>query len=80
MRVKLLLSALLAAAIFWLLFKRLDVAAVWTEIRAMTWLELLTVAAVAAWNLVTYWALWVAAATPGSPGRRRWWWRSPAPR
>lgn len=64
MRVRLLLSALLAAAIFWFLFKRLDVAAVWTEIRAMTWLELLTVAAVAAWNLVTYWALWVAV-TPG---------------
>jgi hypothetical protein len=56
--VRLLLSALLAAAICWLLLKRLDVAAVWTEIRAMTWVELLTVAAVAAWNLVTTPAAW----------------------
>jgi hypothetical protein len=54
----LLLSALLAVAICWLLLKRLDVAAVWTEIRAMTWVELLTVAAVAAWNLVTTPAAW----------------------
>jgi putative heme transporter len=30
----------------------------------MTWFELATIAAVAGWNLVTYWALWVAV-TPG---------------
>jgi hypothetical protein len=57
-RVRLLLSALLAAATFWFLLKRLDVAAVWTETREMTWPELLTVAAVAAWNLVTTPAAW----------------------
>jgi hypothetical protein len=64
MRVRLLLSALLAAAIFSFLLWRVDVGAVWAEIQAMTWVELLTIAAVAAWNLATYWALWVAV-TPG---------------
>jgi hypothetical protein len=58
MRIRLLLSALLAAAIFWFLLKRLAVAAVWTEIQAITWVELLTVAAVAAWNLATTPAAW----------------------
>jgi hypothetical protein len=46
-RVRLLLSALLAAAIFAFLLWRVDVAAVWAEIQAMSWLELLTIAAVA---------------------------------
>jgi hypothetical protein len=55
-RVKLLVSLLLAAAIFSFLFTRVDVASVWTEIRAMTWFELATIAAVAGCNLVTYWA------------------------
>jgi hypothetical protein len=57
-RVRLLLSALLAAAIFWFLLTRVDVASVWTEIQEMTWFELLTIAAVAAWNLVTTPAAW----------------------
>jgi hypothetical protein len=60
MRVRLLLSALLAAAIFWFLLTRVHVAGVWAELRAMTWVELLTVAAVAAWNLVTTPAAWKA--------------------
>jgi hypothetical protein len=38
---------LLAAAIFYFLFTRVDVAGVWTEIRSMTWFELLTIGAVA---------------------------------
>jgi hypothetical protein len=50
--------------IFYFLFTRVDVAGVWTKIRAMTWFELATIAAVAGWNLMTYWALWVAV-TPG---------------
>jgi hypothetical protein len=58
MRVRLLLSALLAAAIFAFLLWRVDVAAVWTEIQAMTWVELLTVAAVTAWNPATTPAAW----------------------
>jgi hypothetical protein len=57
-RVRLLLSALLAAAIFWFLLTRVDIASVWTEIQEMTWFELLTIAAVAAWNLVTTPAAW----------------------
>ena len=61
---RLLLSALLAVAIFWFLATRVDVGSAWAGIRAMSWLELLTIAAVTGWNLVTYWALWVAA-TPG---------------
>jgi hypothetical protein len=63
-RVRLLLSALLAAAIFVFLLWRVDVAAVWAEIQAMTWLELLSIAAVAVWNFATYWALWVAVTVP----------------
>ena len=69
MRVRLLLSALLAAAIFWFLLTRFHVAAVWAELRAMTLVELLTVVAAAAWNLVTYWALWTAV-TPGLTWRQ----------
>ena len=38
----------------------------------MTWFELATIAAVAGWNLVTYWALWMAvtraALGPGHDG------------
>ena len=69
MRVRLLLSALLAAAIFWFLLTRVHVAGVWAELRAMTRVELLTVVAVAAWNLVTY-TCGVGAATFRSGERR----------
>lgn len=61
---RLVLSGLLAVAIFWFLATRVDVGSAWAGIRAMSWLELLTIAAVTGWNLLTYWALWVAA-TPG---------------
>jgi uncharacterized membrane protein YbhN (UPF0104 family) len=63
-QLKLLLSLLLAAAIFWFLLRRVDVDAAWQQIREMTRLELLSIAAIAAWNLATYWALW-RAVTPG---------------
>jgi uncharacterized protein (TIRG00374 family) len=59
-----LLSVFLVVAIFWFVFKGIDVAQVWAEIRAMTWFELLTLFAVAIWNLVTYLLVWVAV-TPG---------------
>jgi hypothetical protein len=68
--VKVGFSLFLGAAILYFLFKRVDVVSVWAEIRQMTWLELVTIALVAAWNLVTYWALWVAV-TPGSATGRR---------
>ena len=63
-RVKLLGSLLLAVAIFAFLLRRVDVDAVWAEIQEMTWFELVTIALIAGWNLVTYWALWMAV-TPG---------------
>ena len=58
------LSALLVVAIFWFVFKGIDLARVWAEIRAMTWLELTTLLLVAIWNLITYLLVWVAV-TPG---------------
>jgi putative heme transporter len=63
-RVKLLLSVLLAVAIFAFLFRRVDVAGARAEIAEMTWFELVTIAAIAGWNLVSYWVLWMAV-TPG---------------
>ncbi len=59
-----LLSLVLVVAIFWFVFKGIDVARVWSEIRSMTWLELTTLFAVAIWNLMTYLLVWVAV-TPG---------------
>jgi putative heme transporter len=63
-RARPLLSVLLAAAIFAFLFRRVDLAGVRAEIQEMTRVELATIAMIAAWNLVTYWALWMAV-TPG---------------
>jgi uncharacterized protein (TIRG00374 family) len=59
-----LLSVVLVVVIFWFVFKGIDVSQVWNQIRAMTWLELTTLLAVAIWNLVTYLLVWVAV-TPG---------------
>lgn len=59
-----LLSLVLVVAIFWFVFKGIDVAQVWDQIRAMTWLELTTLFLVAIWNLMTYLLVWVAV-TPG---------------
>jgi uncharacterized protein (TIRG00374 family) len=42
-----------------------DFSQVWAVMRAMTWLELLTLAIVAAWNIATYWILMVGS-LPGS--------------
>ena len=63
-RTKLLLSLVLAAAIFAFLFRRVDVAGALAEIQEMTWFELVTIALLAGWNLVTYWVLWMTV-TPG---------------
>ena len=52
-RTKLLLSLLLAVAIFAFLLRRVDVDAVRAEIQEMTWFELVTIALIAGWNLVT---------------------------
>jgi uncharacterized membrane protein YbhN (UPF0104 family) len=55
-----LLSVVLVAAIFFFVFRRVDLPSALAEIRRMTWIEDATITAIAVWNLVTYWALWVA--------------------
>ena len=57
-------SVILAAAIFYFIFTRLDITSVVATIQAMTWLELASITLVAIWNLVAHWGLWVAV-TPG---------------
>ncbi len=58
-------SVALIVAIFWFVIPQFaDFSKVWAEISAMTMIELAILAALAAWNLVTYWLVTVAA-TPG---------------
>jgi uncharacterized membrane protein YbhN (UPF0104 family)/membrane-associated phospholipid phosphatase len=57
-------SLLLVVAIFYYLLRGIDLAQVWAEIRAMTWMEDIVLALIAAWNLVTYALVWMAV-TPG---------------
>jgi hypothetical protein len=54
------LSFALVIGIFVVVFRRIDVSAVWAQIEQMTWVELGTITAIALWNFVTYWLLWVA--------------------
>jgi hypothetical protein len=58
------LSLVLVVAIFYFVFKRIDFALVWTQIRAMTWGEIATLGLAAVWNLAAYVFVWVAV-TPG---------------
>jgi putative heme transporter len=59
-------SALVVIAIFGFAFPKLaDYSAVWTSIRAMTWMELASLALVALWNIFTYWFVMMAS-LPGS--------------
>ncbi len=54
-------SATLVIAIFFFVLPQVaDFDKVWEEIRAMTWIELAELLAVAFWNLATYWLLWLA--------------------
>jgi putative heme transporter len=63
------LSLILIVAIFYYLLKDISLADVWAAITAMTWTELVILAAVALWNLITYVFVWMAV-TPGlSAGR-----------
>jgi uncharacterized protein (TIRG00374 family) len=57
-------SLVLIVAIFWFLFKGIAFSQVWAAIRALTWLELATLVAVAGWNLCTYALVWMSV-TPG---------------
>src|SRR5215203_2540341 len=62
--VQVVLSLVLVVAIFYYLLRGIDLATVWAEITALTWLELATLVAIAAWNLCTYALVWMAV-TPG---------------
>jgi len=69
MVLRIVLSLVLIAAIFYYLLKDISLADVWAAITAMTWVELVILAVVAGWNLITYVFVWMAV-TPGlSPGR-----------
>jgi putative heme transporter len=58
------ISLVLVVAIFWFLLKGIDLGEVWAEITSMTWLELVTLALIALWNVATYAFVWMAV-TPG---------------
>jgi uncharacterized membrane protein YbhN (UPF0104 family) len=60
-----LVSLALVVGIFWYFIPQFtSMSAVWSAIRAMTWIELASLALLACWNLVTYWLVMVAV-TPG---------------
>jgi uncharacterized membrane protein YbhN (UPF0104 family) len=52
--VQVALSLLLVVGMFYYLLRGTDLATVWAEIQALTWLELATLAAIAGWNLCSY--------------------------
>jgi uncharacterized protein (TIRG00374 family) len=59
--VQAVLSLALVVAIFVFVLPQVaDVSKVWSNIRAMTWLELTTLLLIALWNLATYWFVWTA--------------------
>ena len=62
--VQVVLSLVLVVGIFYYLLRGIDLATVWAEIQALTWLELATLVAIAGWNLCTYAWVWMAV-TPG---------------
>jgi putative heme transporter len=64
MAIRVAFSLVLVVAIFWYLFKGVDLGDVWANITAMTWLELTTLALIAVWNLATYAFVWMSV-TPG---------------
>lgn len=58
-------SIAIVVAIFWYFLPQYtSISAVWTSIKAMTWLEMTTLALAATWNLATYWFV-VVSTTPG---------------
>jgi putative heme transporter len=62
--VQVALSLVLVVAIFYYLLRGIDLATVWAEIKALTWLEMATLVAIAGWNLCTYAWVWMSV-TPG---------------
>jgi putative heme transporter len=61
---RVVVSLLLIAVIFWYLVKDISLAAVWAAITAMTWGEMAGLAVIAGWNLCTYAFVWMTV-TPG---------------
>jgi putative heme transporter len=64
MTLRVAVSLVLIAVIFWYLLRDISLADVWAAITAMTWGELAGLAVVAGWNLVTYAFVWMTV-TPG---------------
>jgi uncharacterized membrane protein YbhN (UPF0104 family) len=64
MTLRVAVSLVLIAVIFWYLLRDISLADVWAAITAMTWGELGGLAVVAAWNLCTYAFVWMTV-TPG---------------
>jgi putative heme transporter len=59
-------SAAVVIAIFGFAFPKLaDYSEVWAAVKAMSWFELVTLALIALWNIVTYWFVMVSS-LPGS--------------
>ena len=61
---RIVLALALIVVIFWYLLRDISLADVWAAIAAMTWIELVGLAVIAAWNLVTYAFVWMTV-TPG---------------
>jgi uncharacterized protein (TIRG00374 family) len=61
---RVLLSLVLVAAIFWYLLRDISLADVWAAITAMTWMELAILGLISVWNLATYAFVWMTV-TPG---------------
>jgi uncharacterized membrane protein YbhN (UPF0104 family) len=60
-----LVSLAIVVAIFWYFLPQFtSISAVWSSIKAMTWLEMATLTLAALWNLMTYWFVMVSV-TPG---------------
>jgi putative heme transporter len=57
-------ALVLIVVIFWYLLKDISLSEVWAAITAMTWTELVGLAVVAGWNLLTYAFVWMTV-TPG---------------
>lgn len=66
---RVVLSLVLIAAIFYYLLRDISLSDVWAAITAMTWGELAGVAVIAAWNLCTYAFVWMTVAPGLSFGR-----------
>jgi uncharacterized membrane protein YbhN (UPF0104 family)/membrane-associated phospholipid phosphatase len=62
-------SLALVVVLFYYLLKDVDLAQVWAEIQAMTWMEDAALLAIAVWNLATYGLVWMSV-TPGLGFRR----------